>query len=139
MSTDSFKKPAHLINVPNALRGTSQIPAFSLASPSYQLVTIAHNQPFIPIVDIYVSGYLINFNTLSPVSSAYTPLPIFEHNSIASYVFPVDGDPSTLYALSILFAVDATNIYVEAYHDTPVSVTLAAIPILYYIKLDSPT
>jgi hypothetical protein len=101
------------------------------------LLTVPHGQTFTPIVEVYVQGQLINFNTLAEIASSYVPLPIYNVD-LASYVFP-NATSSKAYPLSITFAVDSTNVYIEAYyvntgdsHDT-----IAAIPLTIFVLQES--
>jgi hypothetical protein len=75
---------------------------------------VPHGQTFTPIVQVYVQGAIVNFNNGSLLASTYVPLPIVTAD-INSYYFENQAN-NTEYPLSIVYGVDATNVYVQAFY-----------------------
>lgn len=113
-------------------KGTSSIPSFVTGTgQSASLVTIPHGQSFTPIVQVYVQGYILDVSA-SIIASSYIQLPIARGSAFGgNYYFDhTDGQRD----LAIVYAVDDTNIYVQAASDSTAGAkTMHAIPVTYYI------
>lgn len=120
----------------------SNIPAFSWvsATSASSLLTVAHGQSVTPLINVYVSGQLINFSTSSVLSSTYIPVPIFGNANTLYYSF-YDSAQTTLWPLAILTGVDSTNVYVEAIYNRSTAATgnVAAIPTTIFILQETAT
>ena len=117
---------------------TTTIPSFSLAAGAgnrFKIITIPHLQSSTPLVEIYVQSYLVNFSVGGFISSTYTPLPVVYDGSPNTYVFPA-ADMSS-YPLTIRYAVDSTNIYIQASYASTAATTVNDIPVTYFIKQES--
>lgn len=116
------------------------IPSFTIGTgkQNFSLVTVAHGQSTIPIVNVYVQSYMLNSSTFALISSSYTPVPISSRTQ---------GDPTfqnvaggTYYSnVSINFAVDATYVYIQAFYSGSSTDTLAAIPVTYFVLQETAT
>lgn len=125
-------------------KGSINIPAFTTGTGgiNYSAISVPHNQLFTPIVNVFARGSILD-SSLSLVASSYIPLPIYISGGtgrggiIGSYYFLSIG--GTFYSCSIVFAVDATNIYFEAACNTSTGSadTILSIPISYYIMQET--
>lgn len=123
---------------------TATIPSWTTTSAAdgSSLLTIPHNQKFVPIIEAFAVGYIVN-PSIQVIASSYVPLPIFISTGIvnAGYWFPETGASPAYHGVQILFAVDATNIYIQASSKAPASgsYTLADIPISYFLLQETAT
>lgn len=120
-SQDVFKIASKVsITIPSFTIGTSRT--------NYAQITIPHGLPTTPLVNAYVSGALINFNNSQVLASTYIPLPVVASATTGAneYVFQ-STTPGTYYPLTILYGVDATNVYIQASYGGTTVDTMAAI------------
>jgi len=122
---------------------TTSVPSFTTTyngsnTSGGTLLTIAHGLSFTPIVDIYVQAQLWNLSS-SLIASSYIRLPIFISGSstqiLNSYWFP--GTGGNVYPMSVIYAVDATNVYVQAFYEATGSSadTIQPIPVtIFYLQ-----
>jgi hypothetical protein len=123
----------------------TNIPQFSLATSGsilsgWDILTVAHGQSFTPTVEVFVQGKLLNFNNGSLIAASYVPLPIYQVSVVNMYWFPNVGN-TTNYPLSILFGVDATNVYIQAAYSAngSGSDTVASIPVTIFVRQETTT
>lgn len=123
-------------------KGTTTIPGFSFTpgNSGYSSVTVTHGLSFTPLAEVYVQGKLLN-SSLALVASSYVPLPITASaDSIMSYYFT--GNAGNNYPLTILFAIDSTNLYIEAMYSNPgvgVNGSVNSIPVSYFFLQETAT
>lgn len=121
-------------------KGSSSIPSFTVGTGQTRvsLVTIPHGLSFTPIVDLYVSGSILNLS-LGLIASSYIPLPVFISQGAIQYYFLATS--TSYYPLTIIYGVDATNIYVEAYDGggTFSADTIENIPFTYFLRQETAT
>lgn len=116
-------------------KGTSIIPSFTIGTGQAHasFLTIPHGLPYAPLVNVYVAGSIVNLS-FSLVASSYIPLPIFISTGAIQYYFTNTAASPSSYPLTILYGVDANNLYIQAYDGgaTTTIDTIAAIPVTYF-------
>lgn len=118
-------------------KGSATIPSFTIGSggTNVALITIPHNLPFTPLVDVYVKGILFSFLT-AEIASSYIPLPIYNDSY---YFFP--SSSAADYSLQILYGIDSTNLYIQALYPTATGTldTILPIPVTYFFRQETAT
>lgn len=101
------------------------------------LLTVPHGLTFTPKTEVFVQGQMVNFVTSALITSTYVPLPIYpgHASSLNLYIFPNSSGGSSYAGVSIIFGVDATNVYVQANLLLTGNVpdTIAAIPVSIFL------
>lgn len=125
---------------------TTTIPSFAITfngsnTTGSTLLTIPHGLSFIPLVQVYVQGYLINFSPFRIIASSYIPLPFVPAaNVIAGYGF--NSASSTIYGgMSMFYAVDSQNIYIQAavFESGNTADTMNAVPATIFLLQETAT
>lgn len=129
-------------NVFKIIRKVSgSIPAFNTDGTGNGSVTytVAHGQSFQPIVNVFCQATLLNFGSGAFISSSYIPLPISPSGTGNGYWFPMSGGGFYCKA-EIAFAVDSTNIYIQASMTSAAATNTAlAIPVSIFVLQESAT
>jgi hypothetical protein len=103
-------------------------------------VTVPHGQTFTPIVQAYCQAQLFSALTFTVITSSYIPLPLIQtDNSFGQYFLPNSTGSAAYGGISVLFGVDATNVYitVAARIVGNFADTMASIPITIFLLQES--
>ncbi len=113
--------------------GNTTIPSFD-STTGYSSVTVPHGQNHIPLVQIYANGAIVD-GSISIISTGYIPLPItFSPVALASNYYFENTGGGTYRPLGLNYAVDDTNIYIQAGCDPSLSSFIFDdVPVTYYI------
>lgn len=128
----SFNSAQNIFKI--VTKGSGTIPSFSISgTPNASLITIPHGQSHVPVCFVYCRATLLNYATLSAITSDYVPAPIIQDttNNANGYLFLAAN--GTSYPISISFIADSTNLYIQATYQGTASTTINAIPVVYYI------
>lgn len=113
--------------------GNAVIPSFANTT-GYSSVTVPHGQSYIPLVQVYANGAIVD-GSLSIISTGYIPLPItFSSVALASNYYFENTGGGSYRPLGLNYAVDDTNIYIQAGCDPSLSAfTFKDVDVSYYI------
>lgn len=107
------------------------------------LLTVPHGLTYDPIVQVFVRAKFVNSVGGGLITSTYIPLPIVmsNANSLNAYLFPNASDSTNYFGVSVLFGVDATNVYVQAFLFLPGNSadTMASIPVSIFLLRETAT
>ena len=113
----TFNSQQNIFKIVKKITGT--IPQFNTTysgsvTSGGTLLTIPHGLSYTPIANVFIKADMVNINTAAVIASSYVPLPIFPAHpqSLNTYVFPAT-DGSDYAGFSVIFGVDATNIYIQ--------------------------
>lgn len=114
----------------------TEIPSFAITFDGTEttgniLFTVPHGQSFTPIVQVYVQGGLATFPGPTVTASSYIPVPIT--NTMFYWFLSASA---TYYPLTVTFAVDATNVYIQAFYfaNGGASDVINAIPTTIFVE-----
>lgn len=121
-------------------KATTSIPSFGIggSGTNVSLLTIAHGLSTIPIANVFVSGAMVGGVSGTLIASSYIPAPVYS-STLGDPLFPNTAGSPSYYPLHINFAVDATNIYIQATYAGASTDTIKAIPVTYFLLQETAT
>lgn len=108
-----FNSNQTALGIVQTYRGT--IPDFLISAGSGTFsISFAHGLSYTPIIDVYVQAFIVNFNTLLPITSTFTRLPIYQVDETSYFLAASSG---SYYPLSASYAANSTTIYLQGISD----------------------
>lgn len=134
-----FNSNQNVFKIIDKLSGN--LPSFSISNSTqgYTSVSISHNQDFIPIVNVYLSGQMLYMSGgLQQSNDSFIPVPFFQTGTHNSYSFPDSSGAYYIDAFSAIYSVTSTDVIVAlSYNAGSITDTFPEIPVTIFVLQES--